>query len=796
MNLLDFKSTWNHLKNNKFHTFLNVFGLSLGLLFFVNLVIYISYEKEYDTYFKTYNQVYRVNYDITQNGEKVLHSAKTPRRLFRVVKEEIPGVEGSAICYVENVLVNYNGHLFSDQSDLWVEGDFAEIFELEMVRGVAKLNDAWKCIISESKAFEIFGNEDPIGKVLLVNQGMHHEITGIFRDLPTNSHLHFDYFMPIRTWVEDGGITNQEDFSGSAWWTYIKIKKGVIPQNVEKDLEQISKKYLTFLERQNRIGKFTLQPLVKLHYSTERDGELGTSTREKTISALTFIAALILIIIWMNYVNLASALSRKRLNVFAIYRKLGASKISLLKLSLIECIFITTAGIILSLVMYFVTSGLFSQMIKTPVSGGYIDYSKIYILITLIIIAGVVITASVASLPSLKVNPALQQQKKMTKNSSSLWLVGIQFFMSCFLIICSLVVTRQIRFMQNADLGINLDQVVVLKGAASTHTDSLRREHFNAFREEVLQNPGFKSGTATMNVPGQPVRFRRNNLSRADMQSDLKREVTLGNIDDGYIATYGLKLLAGRNFEQPIRKDSAKVIISESVSKLLDFDSPEAAINKQLRLGRAIYTVKGVVNDFHHEGLKKPSEPIIFIHAHPFEFGYYSFRIQGNVQIPIAQLLAIWPKHYPNDPPDFFFSDEFFNRQYNEEKRLSRVLTAFTVFSIVIASLGLFGLISFFVQQRTKEIGLRKVNGASVSDIMILLVSYFMRFEIAAFLSAGPLAWLVMNKWLQGFPYQTSINWWIFLIAGAIAFIISIASIITQSYLAAVKNPVEALMYE
>jgi putative ABC transport system permease protein len=796
MNLIYLRSTRNHLRKNKFHTSLNVFGLAIGLLFFVKLVIYISYENEYDTNFKTSNRIYRVNYDISQNGVNVLHSAKTPRRLFRVIKDEIPEVENSAISYVENVLVNYNGHLFSDQRDLWVDGDFTEIFELEMVRGIAKLNDAFTSIISESKAHEIFGNEDPIGKVILVNQGMQHKISGIFRDLPANSHLHFDYFMPIRTWVEIGGIPNQENFLGSGWWTYIKIKKSADPERVEKSLEEVSKKYLTHLVRQNRIGTFTLQPLTNLHFSTDRDGELGTSTREKTIEALTLIAALILMVIWMNYVNLSTALSRKRLHVFAIYRKFGAGRLSLIKLSLIESILIYLMAIILSLILYFITSGLFNRLIDTQVADGYINYAKIRILIGLIVIAGVFITALIASIPSLMVDPALMQQKKMSKKSSSLWLVGIQFFMSCFLIICSLMVIKQIRFMQNADLGINLNNVVVLKGAASTHTDSLRREHFNAFREEVLKSPEFKSGTATINVPGQPLSIRRNNLSRPEMQSELKQEVTLGYIDVGYIETYGLKLLAGRNFEQPIRFDSAKMIISQSTARLLGFDSPEAAVNRQLRMGNTNFIIKGVVNDFHHEGLKKPSEPIIFVHAHPAEFGNYSFRIQGNVQKALAQLQTIWPKHYPNDPLDYFFSDEYFNRQYNDEKRLSRVLTAFTLFAVIVASLGLFGLISFFTQQRTKEIGLRKVNGATVGDIMLLLFSTFLRFEIAAFLFACPLAWLIMNKWLQGFAYQTSINWWVFVMTGAIAFIISIASVIVQSYRAATKNPVEALMYE
>ncbi|MGB8492185.1 MAG: ABC transporter permease [Bacteroidales bacterium] len=796
MNHTNLRSTWNHLRKNKFHALLNVFGLAAGLLFFVQLVIYIGYEKGYDKYFNSGDRVYRINYDITQNGEKVLHSAKTPRRLFRVLKEEIPEIEMSAMTYYEDVLVRYNEQLFSEQRDLWVQGDFTGIFELEMISGEAKLNDAWNCIISESKAREIFKNEDPIGKVILVNEGMHHKITGIFKDLPANCHIHCDYFMPIQTWVESGGIPHEENFFGSGWWTYVRIKKGADPRIVDKDLKQVVNKYFTFLERQKRTGKLSLQPLEKLHFSTDRDGEFGTSTGEKSVDALILTGALILIVIWMNYVNLSTAIARKRLDVFATHRKLGATRLTLFGMSLSEAVIINSAAIILALIMYFLTSDLFSRLINTPISDGFINYSNIIVLTGVLIVVGIIVMAFIGSIPSLKVNPALLRQKKITRNSGSLWLVGIQFFMSCFLVICTLTVNRQIRFMEKADLGTDLNQVIVLRGAASTHTDSLRREHFNAFRDEVLQLNEFKSGTASMNVPGQPMRFRINNLSQPDISGELKREVTSGHIDDGYIDTYGLKLLAGRNFEQPIRLDSAKTIITESLVKILGFTSPEDAVGKQLRIGNNNFTIKGVVNDFHQEGLKRPSEPVIFIHRHPFEFGFYSFRTRGDIQKSLAQLQLIWPKHYPNDPFDYFLSNEYFNLQYNEEIRLIRILTAFMLFAIMVTALGLFGLVSSIAEQRTKEIGFRKVNGATVKDIMFLMLSYFIRFEIPAFILACLLASVIMRKWLQGFAYQTTISWSIFALTGIIAFIIATVSVITQSYKAATKNPVDALRYE
>jgi putative ABC transport system permease protein len=796
MNFINIRSTFNHLKNNKFHSLLNIFGLAVGLLFFFQLISYISYEKSYDSVFSNSDRIYRVNYDVEQNGQNVLHSVKTPDRLFRIVKDEIPEVEYSAVAYLENVLLRYGDKQYCDQPDLWVNGDFAKIFNFEMVAGRPRLEDKLTCIISKSMADNIFGKEDPVGKTVYINEGMPHEVTGVFKDLPSNSHIHFNIFMSMATFIHYHWMTPEGGWQGDFCWTYLKLKEGADPKKLDAGLKNVSDKYLTHLANQQRKGTFVSQPLSMVHYASGRTGELGISTREKTVSALMLIAGLILMVIWMNYVNLSTALSRKRLNVFATFRKLGASRFELVKLSLVESAMINISAVAGSVLLYFLTRNLFTRLIGLNLSQGFVNFPVIIGITAFIVLAGVVVTSFISSVPALKVNPALLQQKKMSKKSGTQFLVGLQFFMSCFLVLCSLMVTKQINFMQKADLGVKLDQVIVLKGAASTNIHPQRRELFNAFRDDVLRNSGFVSGTATMNVPGQPLRFRNNNISVPGKQGDLKQSITIGNIDNGYIETYGLKLLAGENFDNLPRLDSAKVLVSESTVKILGYHSPAEAIGQQIRMDGRNRIIKGVVNDFHHEGLKKAAEPMLFTHEHPYEFGFYSFRTKGDAQQALATLAKIWPKHYPNDPLDTFFSDEYFNQQYNEEMRLSKILSAFTLFAIIVASLGLFGLVSFIAQQRTKEIGVRKVNGATVGDIVLMVFSYFTRFEVTAFLLACPLAWYIIERWLQGFAYKTSFSWWIFLLTGVIAFLISIVSVVTQTYKAATRNPVEALRYE
>lgn len=796
MNLINIKSTFKHLRKNKFHSLLNIFGLAVGLLLFFQLVVYISYEKGYDSSYNGADRIYRVNYDVMQDRQNVLHSAKTPDRLYRVLKEEIPEVQYCGLAYLENVLVRYGDKFYVDQPNLWVGGDFAEVFDFQMVAGEAKLNDKLTCVISESMAKQIFGNGSALGKILYINEGMPHEITGVFEDIPSNSHLHFDFFMSSQTFVHYGWMSPQGNWNGGGWWTYLKLREGASQAQLDKGLKLVAQKYLTHLAGMNRTGNFVSQPIGMVHFSSDRTGELNTSTREKTISALILIAALILVVIWMNYINLSTALARKRMNVIATFRKLGASKLSLVNLSFIEGSIINLGAIFVAIVLYFITRNFFSHIIETPINTGFVNYGKILALMLGTVVAGLVVTSLISSLPLLKVNPALLQQKKSNKNSSSQWLVGFQFFMSCFLIICSIIISKQIRFMQKSELGVDLNQVLVLKGAASTNSDSLRRQRFVAFRDDVLRDPEFISGTATMNVPGQPLRYRDNNVSLPDRRSELKQEITVGNIDDGYIETYKLKLLAGENFDINPILDTSKVLASESTIRILGFNSAAEAIDQKIRMGNRLRIIKGVVNDFHHEGLKKPAEPMIFTHEHPFEFGYYSFRIQGNPTNVLAALKPIWVKHYPNDPMDYFFSNEYFDRQYNEEKRLGRIQIVFTIFAIIVASLGLFGLISFFAQQRTKEIGIRKVNGATITDILRLVFVYFFRFEVIAFVVSCPIAWLAMTKWLEGFAYQTSMSWWIFALAGLLAMGIALVTVSFQSWKAATKNPVESLRYE
>jgi putative ABC transport system permease protein len=796
VSIINFKSTFKHLQKNKFHALLNIFGLALGLLFFFQLVRYIAYEKGYDSFLEGSGRIYRVNYDVDQNGEQVLHSAKTPDRLFRVLKDEIPGVEYAALSYLENVLIRYGDKYYNDQPNLWVDGDFVEIFGLKMVSGTSKLRDKLTCIVSESMARKIFGDENPLGKTLYVNEGMPHEVTGIFKDIPSNSHIAFNFFMPTQTFVHYGWMSPEGGWYGDFCWTYVKMKDGFDQSKLDAGLKVVSEKYLTHLTNQQRKGTFVAQPVTQVHYSSTRSGELNTSTREKTVTALMLVALLILAVIWMNYINLSTSLSRKRVNVFATYRKLGASKLTLIKLSLIESTMINVAAVLVAVILYYFAEDLFNQLIGRNLSSGIINYPVIISLSVALIIVGILITSIISAIPALRVNPAFLRQRSLSKTSGTQWLVAVQFFMSCFLIICSIMITKQIRFMQKAELGINLENVMILKGATSTNSDPRRMERFNAFRDDVLKSAQFVNGTATMNIPGEPLRFRNNNITIPGKNSELKQTITIGNIDEGFIETYNLKLLAGNNFGISRQLDSAKVIVSESAAKIFGFNTPAEAIDQQIILDNITRTIIGVVNDFHQEGLKKPLEPMLFTHEHPYEFGLYSMRFKGNVEEAIKHIESVWPKHYPNDPLDYFLCNDFFNKQYNEEKRLNKILTMFTFFAIVVASLGLFGMISFFAQQRTKEIGIRKVNGATVGNIMLMIFSYFSKYEIAAFILACPTAWFVIDLWLQGFAYKTPISWWIFALTGFIALLISTISVVSQVYMAAMRNPVEALRYE
>lgn len=777
---------------------INLFGLIVGLTSFLFAIHYILFEFSYDSFFKDPDTVYRVNLQVEKEGELIYNGAKTPRALFFAIKREIPEVEANGLAYFEKCLVSYQDQTFANQDVLWVSEDFEKVFPLEMEEGVADYTRPRTGIISETSAKALYGNVSPIGKIMGVNQGMPIEITGVFKDLPPNTHLQAQYFVSVNTWVEMGAINKDGDWRGNGWWNYIRVKKGTSVQATTNKINSFINSYMGFLKSDQRKAAYSLQPLKKLHFIQGMSGEMGATTNYASLVNLIVIAIITLFIAWINYVNLSVAHAQSRSDQIRTRKLIGATDVHLWNQSLVESTILNVVALIASFLLFLLFRNSIASIFNVPLDKAHIPVGAI-VLIALITVAGGVLFSGIyygIEMGRIKILPEHQKHNSGRIKSG---LVVLQMALSIIFLISTLLVYKQISFMKNKELGVSLDKVIVLTGPASLNADGNKRNRFMGFRSELTSQTGFESVTFNTFVPGQAPGYGFREFTNPSKGKSPDNQIFENNAGTDFIKTYGLKLLAGNDFAENASQNRNRVLLNESSMKLLGYNTPEEAIGKAIfRKGdTTALKIEGIVADFHHEGLHKAIYPIVWNNQYPSEFGYFSVRINTpNIQESLKQMKSIWGRHYPKDNFYFVFADEQFNRQYESDSRFSKLYVWLTFLSIGIAIIGLYGLILFYLEKRKKEISLRKVNGATIGQIIAMVNLNFLKWIVIAFVIALPIAWYAMQRWLENFAYKTDLSWWVFALAGVFALGIALLTVSWQSWRAATRNPVEALRYE
>lgn len=793
-----FLSAIRSLLKYKHISLINLFGLVLGITSFLFIQHYLLYEFSFDHFIKDSEQVYRINFRIDKEGQTIYNGAKTPRAIYFALKNDIPEIEANSVAYFEKCLVRFEENSLANQDVLWVEEDFERVFPLEMVEGYADYSKPRLGTISETAAKTFFGDKSPIGEIIGINQGMPIEITGVFKDLPSNTHFSAQYFASVKTWVEMEAISAAGDWRWNGWWSYIRLKDGVSPHHVTDKINTFIDTYMGFLQEDNRQGTFSLQPLHDLHFISGIEGEMGAQTNRSSLSNLMAIALITILIAWINYVNLAMAHAQSRALQIKMRKLIGASNTHLWHQSLAESVILNVTALIISVAFYLIFLNSFARIFFIPINQADLPLSYMVIVSLAIIVTGIIFSSLYHGIALSKITIVATHTKSGRKFKN--WLVLVQMIVSTFFLTSTIIVYQQISFMKTKNLGIELDDVIILTGPASLNADGYKRERFESFKRELLTFPDFKDATFNMYVPGQePARGYREFTNPA---SGISPDVFFfeNNASAGFINTYQMQLLAGRDFTIEPYHNSNQIVINEAAMQHLGFANPEDAISRQIYhkgSNQQHMEIVGVVANFHNEGLQKPIYPIIWNNHYPNEFGYFAVRVQSNnAQKSLDLLRIIWNKHYTQDNFDYIFAKEQFNLQYQSESRFGKFYLWLTILSIGIATIGLYGLIVFTFHKRTREISIRKVNGAKVIEIMLLLGKDFMLWVGLAFLVATPLSFFAMNKWLQNFAYRIDVYWWIFALAGIIMMCITMLTVSWQSYKIATRNPAETLRYE
>ncbi|MBE9462271.1 ABC transporter permease [Dyadobacter subterraneus] len=804
------KIAYRNLSQNKGYSALTIFGLALGLTVSLLSILYVKDELAYDHFNKKSDRIYRINSDITYSG-KSAKGALAPTPMGQTLKQDFPEIEEfTRLGKYDSQIVKSEQSAIREEGILYADSTVFDVFTLPLLSGNPQkaLAGPNSVVISRRIANKYFGTTNALNKILTFNTGEVRRVTGVMEDMPEQSHFHADILLPLYE-TRDAKVNK---WGNHIFNTYVLLKSGTTPKSVEAKFEKILQTYLdpalkqyfqTSLAETRKAGNnfsYSLMPLTDIHLYSDREGELSPNSSIQYIYIFLLTGLFILVIAVFNFINLTTARSAKRAREVGVRKVMGSDRSVLvfqfLSESLLTTFLALAAGLLL---LYLLIPGFNNLAAKHLSITSEINlFSILYLLAgtTLVsIIAGIYPAFYLSSFQPVKALKGILIQSKSQGFRNSL--VTFQFALSVLLIIGTLLVNQQLQYIQTKRIGFDKDQVVVINTAQSTKSQVL------TFKSAVLQTPSVKSGTVSGFLPVTSRRW--NDMWYPQQETDAKYSVNMQEwmVDPDYVSTLRMEIIAGRDFIAGRTTDSSAVIINESAAKQFGLKNPIGKIIH--KTGGEQLTVIGVVKDFHYESLRSKIAPVgLVINGNaidrPLEKSFLeavSFRLNpADVKSSLAEIEKKWKEIAPGQPFEYSFLNEDFDAMYRSEQRIGQLFTAFSGIAILIACLGLFGLSSFSAEQRTKEIGVRKVLGASVSSIVSLLSKDFLKPVLTAILIAAPIGWYGMQIWLQDFAYKIEIHWWTFAIAGLSSLFIALLTVSFQSIKAALMNPVKSLKSE
>jgi putative ABC transport system permease protein len=815
-----FKTAWRNLWKNKTFSFINIAGLAIGMAACLLILQYVSFELSYDQFNKNAGDIYRVYNDRFQNGKLIQHGTITYSAIGKAMQDDYPEVVNHVrVEPFRQTIITYGEKKIGEQNLVAVDNSFFSVFTYPIVAGDTKtpLMAPNTVVLSEDLARKIFdirdNNFQPVidRGVIIQRDSIPYKVTAICRNVPENSHLQFDLLVSYVSLYKGGNNDWGQadyDFTDSDFWHYIQLKHGTDYKSLEAKLPAFSQRHFQGAKVSGTDEKFYLQPLSRAHLYSDFEYEIGKTGSATTVWGLLIIAVLIIIIAWVNYINLTTAKSMERAKEVGVRKVAGATRQQLMRQFLSESFIINIVALVIALVMVTLVQNGFNRLVQHQLSLLYVfqkglnGYSITVALVSLIL-AGIVVSGFYPAFVLSSFRPILVLKGKYAASHKGIVLrkalvIG-QFAITVALIIGSFVVYKQIKFVNAQNLGMNISQMLVVKPPQLTAWDSTFIDKTNTFTEQLKQLPRVKGATTSWNIPGGET-GRSFSVRRADQDSTVRFTMRQSGIGIDYLKVYKIKLLAGRDYTYTdFNPDFSKlhnIILNESATKLLGYASPQDAVGKSIIRGSKKWDVVGVIDDYHQKSLRYAVEPTMLFPAYGTG-SYISIKIDTkDLPNTVAAVKKKFDAFFPGNLFDYFFLDDHFNEQYKNDRLFGKVFAIFAAFAIFIACLGLLGLSLFATAQRTKEIGVRKVLGASVTNIVTLLSKDFIKLVVIAFVIASPAAWFVMHNWLQDFAYRIEMTWWVFFGAGLLAVIIALGTISFQAIKAAIANPVKSLRTE
>jgi len=812
-----FKIAWRNFKHNKIFSFINIIGLSVGLACCMLITLFIMNERDYDKYQKNAPHIYQVGTTFIQQGEA--HSMpNTPAPMGATMQLEFPEIEKSArlmgLFAEDKTLLQYNGDggdakSFYEPKGYMADPSFFSIFTYDFIEGNSSgaLNAPNTIVLSEEIAKKLFGNQPALNKRIHVSSSTNGDhdflVTGVFRPVNKPSHIDAGFFLSLSGGsIEEYIRSHAHDLaSNNMFYTYLLLKPGTDPQKLEAKFPAFMNKYAAKdLKAMGFDKKQFLVALTDIHLHSNMDTNVTPPGSVTYLYILASIALFTLIIACINFMNLSTARSSKRSAEVGIRKVLGAEKNSLVKQFLGESVLMSLLAFVIAIVITEIMLPAFNTVSGKHLSLSFLNDIPIILSFLLLSVLTGLFAGSYPAFYLSAFKPIKVLKGKFSNSLAAVslrkGLVVFQFIISVVLIIASVVIANQMHYLRSADLGFDKDQQIVIP----LHSETAKNI-YTSLKTEIRKQTQVLNAGASMYYPG--INNPSDNLFYKEGQDMKSGQRTRTNwVDASFLQTLNIQPVAGRLFREDFLADTNfRVILNESAIKRLGFPSAQNAVGKKVYFDwqgkNYAFDIIGVVKDFHYENLHLPITPYAFQLNNVPEYNYLIVHAKtANMQSLLTTIGNIWHKLNPTEPFEYSFIDQDFQRNYEAETRLSAIVGYFTLIAILISCLGLFGLATFSAEQRTKEIGVRKVLGASVTSIVALLSKDFLKLVGIAVLIASPLAWFVMNKWLQDFAYRVNINWAVFVITTLVALFIALFTISFQAIRAAIANPVKSLRTE
>jgi len=778
------------LLKRKLYSAINIAGLALGMTAFLLISIYVLHERSYDNFHVKGDRIFRLKLNMFSEGILETEAAGVGAAVGPDLKSIFPEIQKYVRLRRNQVMLSYKETVFRETTVFFGSEDFFTVFSIPLIKGTdaTALREPWKVAVSESFAKKYFGNEDPMGKVLTNLGHDQYEVTAVFKDIPENSHLKIDAVLSFSSLELIFGKDKDPYLTNWGWGgypTYIELDPSANPHEFESKLNTAVAK-----KTENTMN-FELQPIRSIHLNSHFNNEIAPNGDKDTVDILALVAGLILVMAWINYVSLATARSLERAKEVGIRKVLGSSRLQLIGQFLLESLLYNATALVITIILVKLLLPHFAALVGRDLLSMELFNTENISFLFILFVSGIFCSGLYPAFVISSHVPVrvLKGSFKSSAAGSILrkGLVITQFAAAVVLITGSLVTYRQIQHMRNSPVGVNLDQVLVVEGPIVT--DSLYDMRFRVLKQQIMSYPGVKSVAASSAVPGRPPRSANGSVRLQRQASTAGRAFDVFYVDHDFATTFGLEIVAGRDFAREF-SDEKSVMVNESGMHALGITDPRKVVGEKILVYGEPVTVVGVLKDYFYRSLRERIQPAVYW-CETRVTDFYSFRVQQPESMSALVDLAEtgFKEQFPGNQFIYFFLDDLYNEQYRSEQQFAKAFGLFSIVGICIACLGLYGLSSYLILLRWKEIAIRKVLGASINQVAVLISREFVMIVLAANVIAWPLAWWLMNSWLSRYASRIDLSLIFLLIPTVLVMIIAILTVASQAIRAAREDP-------